>query len=239
MKQEGISDEEAARRRRAREEADIAAEPILKRLTDEVNARFGFSCARVGDLKYVELTEPVLDYLVASMQSERNFRVRAIIASVLHEAKVKFDVRGVFICFFEPMDPVSSARGSILDMLRLVKPKYCIEKELIDIATRTDQGRAGYFIFYGLRRFVKPEIAEKIIRDRFEDNRGLAAESLGLVGNLDTVQFLNEKLAEVEEFKRQNPRKRVWYECYVRTAIKRIEKRLAKKLIDKSFEKKQ
>ena len=86
MKYTPISREEAERRRLVVDEADIAAQPILRRLVEEVNNRFGLECARIGDLAYEELTEPVLDYLVSELQSEKNFRVRTIIASVLHEA---------------------------------------------------------------------------------------------------------------------------------------------------------
>lgn len=223
--------EEVLERREERSVLTDAALELEAIAMLELNRRFSVESNSFRDLTATQLTAEVLDFLVEEFHSHQNSVYRELITVALARAKVSFDVRPLLIAFEQPEPRVGGARDCLLDILPKLRPRPSIRDWLVHAATRTDEGRASFLIFFAVAKFVEKEAAERILRQRFEDSPGTAAETLAKVGNAETILFLRERLHELELTKRNRDWDKGWHVSRVKRAIRSIEHRLAHKLI--------
>ncbi len=99
---------------------------------------------------------------------------------------------------------------------------------VVERANQTTSDHAALWHFDALAKQADPTVAEQIIRNRFWDHPGYAAQSLAKIGNEDTIEFLSQSLEELDGHELPKSTDKNVHIKKIERAIVSIRNRLAK-----------
>ncbi|GEM_PF-6340630 len=206
---------------------------VEKLLLNDLKETFGIEIDGLNDLMKVDPCGRLLDHLIEQFKSVSLQGLKEDLLVIIWSTREVVDAAPFIHAYENFITRTDRFRDDILQMFWHMKAAG-VGEWLVEIARTTSNRRASFFVFAALVKQVEKEVAEPIIRDRFWDAPGPAAQSLAKIGDISTVRFLCEKLEEFEriDWKTKNPILDVtWHRIRIKGAIDSLQRRIAKRLV--------